>query len=285
MAKGALGAAAWGEAVDRAAGAVRDRLPVELQRPLVGIVLGSGLSLLSEHIVGRHEVPYADIPGMPQVSVLGHAGSFHFGVLGGVPVACASGRVHLYEGYEPSEVVFGVRLLAALGAGTVLLTNAAGGIAGHLAPGSLLAISDHINLTGKNPLVGPNEHGPRFVDMTEAYDGELRRLAARVAREQGIELTEGVYAGLLGPSYETPAEIRMLERLGAAAVGMSTVLETLALRHQSVRVLGLSCITNLAAGKSGQPLSHTEVAEVAARSGAAFCRLVIGILSALQQAQ
>lgn len=251
--------------------------------PSVGIVLGSGLSALAREIEDAKSIPYSDIPSMPSSRVVGHEGRLLVGKLRGVSVACLSGRAHLYEGYAPSSAVFGVRLLAALGASRVVLTNAAGGITENCAPGTLMVISDHINLTGSSPLLGPNEDrwGPRFPDMSEAYSKELRELALRVAAKCKIPVTEGVYAGLLGPAYETPAEIRMLEAMGASAVGMSTVLETIALRHQRVEVLGISCITNKAAGKAAGHLSHEEVAEVAGRASGNFVALVSEVVAAL----
>jgi purine-nucleoside phosphorylase len=222
--------------------------------------LGSGLGAFTGTLADPVRVSYSEIEGFPTTSVSGHGGELVFGTGGGKKIACLSGRVHLYEGHAPSRVVFGVRLLAALGCRAVILTNAAGGIRSDLRPGSLVLVSDHINLTGINPLVGENVAPfPRFPDMTEVYDPTLRALAKEAAREASIELTEGVYAGLLGPSYETPAEIRMLERLGADVVGMSTVHEAIALRHRGVRVSALSLVTNLAAGRAGRPLDHAEV--------------------------
>jgi purine-nucleoside phosphorylase len=228
--------------------------------PRIGVVLGSGLGGFAAGLEGRVAVPYRDIPGFPAPGVAGHGGELVLGAVRGVSVACLSGRVHLYEGHPPEQVVFGVRLLATLGCGAVLLTNAAGGIREGLAEGGLLLIRDHVNLTGTNPLVGPNEPPfPRFPDMSAAYDVRCRELAHEVAVSEGVALEEGVYAGVLGPSYETPAEIRMLRTLGADAVGMSTVLEVIALRHRGVRVGALSLITNLAAGLSSVPLDHEAV--------------------------
>jgi purine-nucleoside phosphorylase len=251
--------------LDLAAGFVRGKAP---EAPVIGLILGSGLGGYAEGVEGARKVPYSDIPHFPAAVVAGHKGELVLGRIGGVPVACLSGRVHLYEGHEPERVVFGARLLAVLGCRAVLVTNAAGGIREGLRPGGLLLLSDHVNLTGRSPLVGTNELPfPRFPDMTQAYDLRLRELAHETARAEGIALDEGIYAGMLGPSYETPAEIRMLRTLGADAVGMSTVLEVLALRHRGVRVGALSVITNLAAGLSGTTLSHDEVqaAGVAAR--------------------
>ncbi len=239
--------------------------------PALGVVLGSGLGSWAERLDGCSRLAYADIPDMPVTSVAGHAGHLCLGKSGGVRVACLQGRVHGYEGHPTSRVVFGARLLAALGCRTVLLTNAAGGIRADLSPGSLMLLTDHINLTGQNPLVGwPEGAPPAFIDMTVAYDRELRDAALAAAASLGISLASGVYAALLGPSYETPAEIRMLRALGADAVGMSTALEVIALRERGVRVGAVSCITNAAAGLSGAPLSHSEVQETAARSRQQF---------------
>lgn len=238
--------------------------------PSVGVVLGSGLGAFADQLEDRTVIPYEDVPHLPRPRVAGHAGRLCFGSAGGALVACLHGRVHAYEGHAPADVVFGCRLLAALGCKTVLLTNAAGGIRDGFAPGVLMLITDHLNLTGTNPLVGQ----AAFVDMTAAYDPSLCELARRAARELGVTLHEGVYAGLLGPSYETPAEIRMLRSLGADAVGMSTVMEAIALRHAGVRVGALSNVTNLAAGLSGAVLDHADVQDTARRSAGAFVSLL-----------
>lgn len=247
-----------------------------VQQPLIGLVLGSGLGHLADQLEQSVRIPYGQIPNMPTPTVVGHGGELIVGQLGGSWIACLSGRVHLYEGHAPERVVFGVRLLALLGARAVLLTNAAGGIAASCAPGSLMVIDDHLNLTGTTPLLGLNDAalGPRFPDMSQAYDPTLSDLLQLLGPASGLGLSRGVYAGLLGPSYETPAEIRMLETMGASAVGMSTVLEVLALRHMGVRVAGLSCITNWAAGKSREKLAHEEVAAVAERVRFQFGSLV-----------
>lgn len=234
-------------------------------KPLVGVVLGSGLGAWADSLEDRVSIPYAHIPHMPQSTVIGHAGNLVLGLSGGVPVACLQGRAHLYEGNAPEMSVFGVRLLAQLECKAVLLTNAAGGIRTGFQPGTLMLIRDHLNLTGLNPLVGHNDEriGPRFPDMTTAYDRQIAEVAHQVAQKQNIELPEGVYAGLLGPSYETPAEIRMLRTMGADSVGMSTVHEVIALRHMGVRCGAISVITNLAAGLGTGLLNHKEVEEVA----------------------
>ncbi len=260
------------EALRAAASAVNLRAG---ETPRVGLVLGSGLGRLVDRLSEARAVDYAAIPGMPQPSVAGHAGRLWLGRLGEVPVACLSGRVHLYEGATPAEVVFGALLLGALGAPVVLLTNAAGGVSHGLGSGQLMLIEDHLNLTGQSPLTGPNApSGPRFPDMTVAYDRELRALARDAAASLGISLARGVYAGLAGPSYETPAEIRMLRALGADAVGMSTVLETIALRHAGLRVGAVSCITNAAATATGPVLAHAEVVEAARAASDAFASLL-----------
>lgn len=245
-------------------------------QPRVGLVLGSGLGALADGLGGLQRLPYASIPHHPTSTVQGHAGNLCLGELGGVRVACMQGRVHAYEGHALARVVFGARLLAELGCEFVLLSNAAGGIAERLQAGSLMRIDDHLNLMGNSPLVGPSARGPRFPDMSQAYDLELAQHCESAARAAGVALERGVYAGLLGPSYETPAEIRMLKTLGADAVGMSTVPEVIALRQMGVRVGAVSCITNLAAGRSTEPLSHAEVEATAARVKSDFIRLFTG---------
>jgi purine-nucleoside phosphorylase len=256
-----------------------DALAVDLAaravvKPVVGVVLGSGLGAFGEQL--EQCIPYEKLPGMPVSRVPGHAGNLRFGRIDGMAVACLQGRVHLYEGHEPEAVVFGARLLARLGCQAVVLTNAAGGIAADLAPGDRMLVSDHLNLTGKNPLIGVIDEalGSRFIDMGKAYDARLGELARTAARDVGTSLKEGVYAGVLGPSYETPAEIRMLRAIGADAVGMSTVLEVIALRQMGVRVAAISCITNLAAGISPTPLDHFEVQEIARQTAGPFVALL-----------
>jgi purine-nucleoside phosphorylase len=236
-------------------------------RPLVGVVLGSGLGAWADSLGDAVKIPYAEIPHMPISTVAGHAGNLVIGHSNGVAVACLQGRVHPYEGHPAVRAVFGARLLARLGCRAAVLTNAAGGIREGFKTGDFMMLSDHLNLSGMNPLVGPNEEalGPRFPDMSTAYDPAIRALARDAASELGVGLHEGVYAALLGPSYETPAEIRMLQRLGADAVGMSTALEVIALRHMGVRCGAMSCITNLAAGLSPAALDHAEVEETARR--------------------
>jgi purine-nucleoside phosphorylase len=265
--------ASLSQRLDEAVKAVR---LVSNHAPKVGLVLGSGLGAFGDGLDGVVKVPFGAIPHMPSPGVSGHAGNLCLGTVAGVPVACLQGRSHTYEGHDMDTVVFGVRLLAKLGCEIVLLTNAAGGIQPSFKPGTLMLISDHLNLTGKNPLVGPNESefGPRFPDLTRAYDRELGRLAREAAAEVGVPLEEGVYAAMLGPSYETPAEIHMLRTIGADAVGMSTVPEVIALRHAGVRAAAISCITNMAAGMSGSLLDHSEVEETARETRGRFISLI-----------
>ena len=254
--------------VQLAAAFVAERLT---ERPRLGVVLGSGLGGFADELASAIRMPYADIPEMPRVRVSGHAGNLCLGRVSGVPVACLQGRAHVYEGHTQNQAVFGVRLLAELGCHTVLLTNAAGGIHPSFQAGDLMLITDHLNLMGDSPLRGPNfGSGPRFPDLSQAYDPALQSCARDAAQASALTLREGVYAALLGPSYETPAEIRMLRTLGADAVGMSTVPEVIALRQLGVRVGAMSCITNLAAGLSAQPLDHSEVEATARRSRKAF---------------
>ncbi len=251
-------------------------------KPRVALVLGSGLGAWADDIEDAVKIPYDEIPGIPSSKVAGHAGRLVLGTAAGVPVVAMQGRVHLYEGHSAQSIVFGTRLMLTLGADTLLITNAAGGIDPTFAPGDLMLIEDHLNLTGDNCLRGENDDslGPRFPDMSQAYDRELMGLADEVASADGYELKRGVYAGLLGPSYETPAEIRMLRTLGANAVGMSTVLEVIAARHMGARVLGVSCITNLAAGMQAE-LSHDEVKDTAERVRDRFVGLLSGVLGKL----
>lgn len=250
--------------------------------PTVAMVLGSGLGAYAESLVDATSVPYAEIIGMPSSMVSGHAGNLVLGKRGSASVVAMQGRVHLYEGHDAHEVVFGVRLMAELGAQTLIVTNAAGSVSAGLQPGDLMGITDHLNLTGTSSLLGPNLEtlGPRFVDMSAAYDQELLAHAQAGAQQLGFELKRGVYAGMLGPAYETPAEIRMLRQLGADAVGMSTVLEVLAARHRGMRVIGISCITNFGAGLGTAPLHHDEVKETADRVQDRFTSLLDAVIEA-----
>lgn len=266
------------DAVGRAADAVRARLG-DMQ-PRVAVVLGSGLGRLADQVAGPVRVPYTAIPGFPVPTVPGHKGELVAGTLGGVPVILQSGRFHMYEGHSAQVAALPTRVFATLGAGTLIVTNAAGGIRRAFGPGTLMLISDHLNLTGRSPLEGDVLPGEaRFPDMTSAYDAELRQLAHRVAIGRQTPLVEGVYAALLGPSYETPAEIRMLERLGADAVGMSTVPETIVARARGMRVLGISTITNAAAGISHELMSHADVMAVADRVAERLAGLVGGVVA------
>ena len=230
-------------------------------RPKVAVILGSGLGAFADELTDAVSIPYTDIPDWPRSTAIGHAGRLVFGNANGVDVVVMAGRVHLYEGYTPQQVTFGIRVLGLLGVKSLVVTNAAGGIGSHLGRGGVVLISDHINLQGANPLIGPNDEalGARFPDMTEAYSKAYRTIAHKVARDLGITLQEGVYAALTGPNYETPAEIRYLRTIGADLVGMSTVPEVIVANHMGIKVLGISVVTNLAAGISGEKLSHKEV--------------------------
>lgn len=246
----------------------------------IGIILGSGLGGLAKSIADAVRIPFAEIPGFPEATVEGHDGAVIVGTLGGRHVAALSGRFHMYEGHPASLAAFPVRVFRALGAQELFVSNAAGGISSRLAVGDLMMICDHLNLMGTNPLVGPLQQGEtRFPDMTDAYDPGLRRALRTTAEKLGVTLREGVYAGLLGPSYETPAEVKMLRLLGADAVGMSTVPEVIVARALGMRVAGVSCITNAAAGVTGSAVSHAEVLETTARVSAAFESLVTEFLS------
>jgi len=250
--------------------------------PRAVIVLGSGLGFLADEARGAVRIPYAEIPGFPQPGVAGHKGELVAGTLDGVPVLIQSGRFHLYEGHDADVAALPVRVMATLGVRTLIVTNAAGGVRLTFRPGTLMLIADHINLMFRNPLTGPVLEGEeRFPDMSEPYDATLRTLARDAARDAKIPLEEGVYAGLLGPSYETPAEIRMLQRLGADAVGMSTVPEVIAARARGMLCLGFSTITNLAAGISPAPLSHQEVLQVGREVGQALATIVKAVLRRL----
>jgi purine-nucleoside phosphorylase len=231
------------------------------RRPRVGVVLGSGLGGFADELDDALTIPYGNIPGWPQSTAVGHAGKLVFGSVSGVPAAVMAGRAHLYEGYSAARVTFGTRVMGLLGVRSLILTNAAGGINLDYGRGALVMISDHINLQGVNPLIGENEDdlGPRFPDMTEAYSRAYRQIAAATAAELGIELQAGIYAALAGPSYETPAEIRYLRAIGADLVGMSTVPEVIVANHMGMKVLAISCVTNMAAGILPQKISHDEV--------------------------
>lgn len=263
--------------INEAAQYIRENVSI---KPEIGLILGSGLGILGDYLENATVIPYRDIPHFPISTVEGHAGELLLGTLSGKAVVLMRGRFHMYEGYGPELTAFPVRVMKALGVHSLLVTNAAGGINLNFASGNLMLISDHINLTGKNPLIGPNDNelGARFPDMSEAYSKRLRGIAHEVAGTQGISIQEGVYAGLLGPSYETPAEIRMLRTLGADAVGMSTVAEVIAARHSGIEVVGISCISNMAAGILDQPLSHEEVMETTDRVKSQFLGLVTALI-------
>jgi purine-nucleoside phosphorylase len=248
-------------------------------KPQIALVLGSGLGALADEFSDATKIPYAEIPHFPRSTAIGHSGNLVLGRVGKIPVCGMQGRVHLYEGYSVKEVAFPIRVFARMGVKAVILTNAAGGIKRELVQGKLVVIKDHINLQGANPLSGPNEErfGARFPDMTAAYDRRFREMTVGEGNRMGIGMYEGVYAALPGPSYETPAEIRYLRTIGADLVGMSTVPEVIAARHCGIRVLGISCVTNAAAGILDQPLDHKEVLETAERVKGQF----IGLLKAL----
>lgn len=255
------------------AAAVRARTTLE---PEVGIVLGSGLGGLADDLEDATAIPFADLPGWPAATAPGHVGRLLVGRLAGRPVVMLQGRFHLYEGNDPGLVVQPVLLFHALGARVVILTNAAGGLDPSFGPGTLMLMSDHINLTGRTPLLGHNadELGPRFPDMTDAWSPRLRTRLRAAAVAEGVELAEGIYVGLLGPSYETPAEVRMLAGLGGHAVGMSTVLECVAARWVGLEVCGVSLVTNAGAGYSGEPLTHEEVLAAGAEAGPRLARVI-----------
>jgi purine-nucleoside phosphorylase len=244
--------------------------------PQLGIVLGSGLGTLADALLNATSIPFSAMPGWPSASAPGHAGKLLLGHLEGVPVVCLQGRLHLYEGHSERLVVEPVLLMRRLGAKSVVLTNAAGGVNDRYPSGTLMLIGDHLNLTGRNPLVGSNTDmlGPRFPDLVDAWSPRLRALMRRAAEEEGISHEEGVYAGLLGPTYETPAEVRMQRTLGADAVGMSTVLEAIAARWAGLEIVGVSLVTNPGAGVTGEPLTHDEVLAAAAEAGPRFAALI-----------
>jgi len=265
---------------EHAARTIRARTTLDAQ---IAVVLGSGLGGFADEFEEAVRIPYAEIPGFASSTVAGHAGSLVIGKVGPVPVIAMQGRVHFYEGYSLEEVTFPIRTLKLLGIETLLLTNAAGGINVQLSEGTLMIISDHLNLMGVNPLRGPNDErfGPRFPDMTEVYSRELQETVVEEANVLGIEVRRGIYAALPGPNYETPAEIHMLRSFGADAIGMSTVPEAIVARHMGMRVLGISCITNMAAGISDGPINHEEVMEIGNRVRATFSLLLRHIIDRL----
>jgi purine-nucleoside phosphorylase len=269
--------ASWDQ-IDAAAAAIRKRCGA---LPDTAVVLGSGLGDFADTLVDAVPMAYTDVPHWPASAVVGHAGRLVVGDVAGKRIAVLSGRVHLYEGHDPATVVFGVRVMGRIGVRRVILTNAAGGINTSFAQGALMIIDDHINLQfGRHPLAGPNDErfGPRFPDMTDVYSSRLRALAHEAARAKGIDVTHGVYAALEGPSYETPAEIRFLRMIGADAIGMSTVPEAIAARHMGLEVLGISCISNMAAGILPHPIDHDDVIATTQRVRGAFGALLEGIV-------
>ena len=267
---------------DSAAQLIRARTPL---RPKIGLILGSGLGAFADSLTDATRVPYTDIPAFPRSTAIGHAGQMVLGNAGNIPVAAMQGRAHLYEGYSAQEVTFPIRVFGRMGIRAVILTNAAGGINLGYSQGALVLIRDHINLQGSNPLVGPNDDrfGVRFPDMSQAYARDYRQIADEEAGKLRIPLHEGVYAGLLGPSYETPAEIEYLRRIGADLVGMSTVAEVIAARHLDIKVLAISCVTNMAAGILDQSLSHAEVMETGERVKTIFEALLRAVLPRMAQ--
>jgi purine-nucleoside phosphorylase len=262
------------QAAADAAAAIRARIGT--QQPVAGLILGSGLAGLAERFDDVRRVSYADIPGFPVPTVLGHPGVLVAGTLAGRPAVALAGRFHMYEGHDATLAAFPARVLAALGAPVLFVSNAAGGIRRTFRPGDLMVIADHLNLTGRNPLYGPVEAGDlRFPDMSEPYDAELRAALHRAGKRAGVALVEGVYGWALGPSYETPAEVRMFERLGLDAIGMSTVPEVIAARAMGMRVAGMSCVTNLACGITNDPVNHEEVLAVTREAAGRFENVVL----------
>jgi purine-nucleoside phosphorylase len=253
------------------------------EQPLIAVVLGSGLGSFADDMTGAVRIPYSDIPHFSRSTAVGHAGQLVLGKVGDCPVVVMQGRVHLYEGYPAQQVAFPVRVFGRLGVRAAILTNAAGGINLDYGQGRLVVIRDHINLQGQNPLVGPEDArlGPRFIDMTEAYSKSYRQMALAAARKLGIDVSEGVYAALLGPSYETPAEIRYLRAIGADLVGMSTVPEVIVARQIGIKVLAISCVTNMAAGVLDQPLNHEEVLATGKRVAGQFTALLREVIPAM----
>jgi purine-nucleoside phosphorylase len=264
----------------RAAEQIRSRTQT---KPSIAVVLGSGLGAFADELTESTAIAYSEIPGFAKATVEGHAGKMVIGKAGEVPIAVMQGRFHFYEGYAMDDVTFPVRVLKLLGVETLILTNAAGSLNTEFTPGSLMVISDHINLMGANPLIGPNDDrfGPRFPDLTSTYDPDLQNLVIEEAKAIDIEMRRGVYAALTGPSYETPAEIHMVRTLGADAVGMSTVPEAIVARHMEMRLIGISCITNLAAGVSNRPIDHSQVMEIGKRVRAQFTELLRRVLARL----
>ncbi|HEX6494111.1 MAG TPA: purine-nucleoside phosphorylase [Acidobacteriaceae bacterium] len=271
---------------ERAAAFVRERIAYRPElAPRIAIVLGTGLGGFADRLTDPIAIPYTEIPHFPRPTVDGHAGRLVVGSFAGTPLAVMQGRVHAYEGFTPAQVIFPVRVLARLGIKTLIVTNAAGGIRADLASGQLVLISDHINFTGTHPLTGPNDRrlGERFFDLSDAYSRLLRQLAHRAAAAEGLTLPEGIYLGLGGPSFETPAEIRAFRILGADLVGMSTVHEVIAARHLGMEVLGFSSVTNMAAGVLDEPINHAEVMEIGARVQQTLTRVLAALVPRLTE--
>ena len=266
--------------IDAAVSRIKESTDLE---PRIGVVLGSGLGGLADELAARTEIPYAEIPGLPVSTAVGHAGVLVLGTIADVPIAVLRGRAHLYEGIGADRVVFGVRVLGRLGIRSLVVTNAAGGINPEYRPGLLVLISDHVNLQGASALVGPNDDtlGPRFPDMSDAYDPALRVHAREAAARLGIEVEEGVYGAWLGPQFETPAEIRFMRAVGADLAGMSTVQEVIAARHMGIRVLGVSVVTNMAAGVLPEKIDHEAVLEVGAHAAGSVTALLRELVSTL----
>jgi purine-nucleoside phosphorylase len=269
------------ESAVRAAQFIRARIDADVS---VGIVLGSGLGAFAEDLGEPVSIRYDEIPGFAHATVEGHAGRLVIGTAEGVTVAAMQGRFHFYEGYSLEDVTFPIRVLKLLGVRTLILTNAAGSLNTELSPGSLMVISDHINLMGVNPLIGPNDErfGPRFPDLTSTYEPALQAIVIEEAKAVNVEMRRGVYAALSGPSYETPAEIHMVRTLGADAVGMSTVPEAIVARHMDMQVIGISCITNLAAGVSNRPVDHSQVIATGERVRVQFTELIRRVIARLE---
>ncbi len=278
--------AAWNDEFERAEQAAKSVFSKTKLRPRIALVLGSGLGAFADEFASSTKIPYGKIPHFPQSTAIGHVGQLVIGKVGDIAVAGMQGRVHLYEGYSIKDVIFPIRVFARMGIKAVILTNAAGGIKPEFSQGRLVVIKDHINLQGVNPLIGPNDDrfGLRFPDLTVAYDRRFREMAVGEGNRLGMGMHEGVYAALSGPSYETPAEIRYLRTIGADLVGMSTVPEVIAARHSGIRVLGISCVTNAAAGILDQPLNHIEVLETAERVKGQFIALLKAVIPRIAEA-
>jgi purine-nucleoside phosphorylase len=268
------------ERVDRLAESLGDTFG---KAPKIAIVLGSGLGTVADRLTDRQTISVSSLPDWRESTIEGHAGLVHKGKLGSVDVLLQQGRVHLYEGYSPAEVVRPLRAMITWGVDTVILTNAAGGMDTALEPGQLMIVEDHLNVTGLNPLVGleGSDRGPRFPDMTDLYDPKIRSVALQCAQQHGIDLGKGIYAGMLGPSYETPAEVRMLRTLGATSVGMSTVHEAIAARHLGARIACISCITNYATGLEGALLNHEDVKRAGERATYDMTRLIVAVITTI----